>query len=611
MLNNMALQNKLRIIIIIAVCALFLTGAFTLLSLKSNLFEEKKIKTRHVVETAYGVIEYNYKLFKEGKLGEEQAKQLSMSMLKTLRYDKNEYFWINDMKPVMIMHPYKPELDGRDLSDSKDPNGKKLFVEFVKIVRNQKAGFVDYLWPKPEIKEPVPKISYVAGFEPWGWIIGSGIYVDDVNTVFRKKLAQLGLVFIAITSLLLAVSWAITRSIRKPLQNLIEATNRLALGETNIIMEVRTKDEMGVLANSFNTMAGNIKTLVEDAGALVQAATEGRLSIRADAGKHQGDYRKILEGVNRTLDAVIGPLNVAAQYIERISKGDIPSEIVDSYNGDFNEIKNNLNILINAMNNISNLSQEIAKGNLTVRVQKRSEEDELMGALAIMVGKLIGVVNEVKTASRDMSQGVTEQAASAEEISSSMEQMVSNIRRNADHAQQTEKIALKTVRDAQEGGKVVAETVSAMKEIAAKISIIEEIARQTNLLALNAAIEAARAGENGKGFAVVAVEVRKLAEKTQVAAGEINRLSGSSVKISEKAGNMLIDIVPHIQKTAELVSGINGASNEQHAGAEQINKAIQRLDQVIQQNASRAEYLNDTIAFFSIGESGMKIKVLK
>jgi methyl-accepting chemotaxis protein len=165
---------------------------------------------------------------------------------------------------------------------------------------------------------------------------------------------------------------------------------------------------------------------------------------------------------------------------------------------------------------------------------------------------------------------------------------------NADNAQQTEKIAVKSADDAKEGGEAVAETVAAMKEIANKISIIAEIARQTNMLALNAAIEAARAGEHGKGFAVVAAEVRKLAERSQQAAGEINRLSASSVHISEKSGQMLAMIVPAIQKTAGLVQEINASSAEQKNGADQINKAIQELDKVIQQNASASEEMATT-----------------
>jgi methyl-accepting chemotaxis protein len=203
-----------------------------------------------------------------------------------------------------------------------------------------------------------------------------------------------------------------------------------------------------------------------------------------------------------------------------------------------------------------------------------------------------------------------------------MEQMASNIKQNADNAQQTEKIALKAAQDAREGGKAVAETVGAMKEIAAKITIVEEIARQTNLLALNAAIEAARAGEHGKGFAVVASEVRKLAERSQTAAAEISKLSRSSVDVAEKAGEMLGRIVPDIQRTAELVQEINAASNEQNSGAEQINKAIQQLDQVIQQNASateetastseelssQSEQLLESIGFFKIDNNGKTVR---
>ena len=175
-----------------------------------------------------------------------------------------------------------------------------------------------------------------------------------------------------------------------------------------------------------------------------------------------------------------------------------------------------------------------------------------------------------------------------------MEQMASNIKQNADNAQQTDKIANKSADDAQESGRSVLEAVTAMKEIASKISIIEEIARQTNLLALNAAIEAARAGEHGKGFAVFAAEVRKLAERSQKAAGEINQLSVRTLNVSEKSGQMLEKLVPDIQRTAELVEEISAASKEQDAGGDHINKALQQLEKVIQQNASASEEMAAT-----------------
>ncbi len=282
---------------------------------------------------------------------------------------------------------------------------------------------------------------------------------------------------------------------------------------------------------------------------------------------------------------------------------------------------------------IEAVTRRIADGDLGVKMDLDIKNSRsVYASLQRMVEQLKAVVCDVQTAagnvasgsqqmsatSEEMSQGATEQAAAAEEASSSMEEMAANIRQNADNALQTEKIATQSAADAQAGGKAVAETVTAMKQIAEKISIIEEIARQTNLLALNAAIEAARAGEHGKGFAVVAAEVRKLAERSQHAAGEISELSGSSVEVAEKAGEMLARMVPDIQKTAELVQEIAAASKEQDTGAEQVNKAIQQLDQVIQQNASaseemagtaeelssQAEQLQQAIGYFRLAANG-------
>ncbi|MBF0098509.1 MAG: MCP four helix bundle domain-containing protein [Magnetococcales bacterium] len=287
------------------------------------------------------------------------------------------------------------------------------------------------------------------------------------------------------------------------------------------------------------------------------------------------------------------------------------------------------------------LSDQLASGNLTqdphVHANNRDEIGLLMGAMGRMVENLRRVVSEVRsaadhvafgsqelnTSAQTLSQGATEQAASIEETSSSMEQMLSNIAQNSDNANTTQSIAQKAARDAEEGGNAVAQAVHAMKEIASKIGIIEEIARQTNLLALNAAIEAARAGEHGKGFAVVAAEVRKLAERSQSAAGEISQLSSTSVGVAEKAGSIINMLVPDIQKTAELIREINASSQEQNQGAGQINQSIQQLDEVIQQNAGASEEMAATaeelsaqadvmlqaISFFNLGQQAHAVKM--
>ncbi len=390
------------------------------------------------------------------------------------------------------------------------------------------------------------------------------------------------------------------------------ACSNVAKGDYRANLEafksIGKRSENDTLIPGFIEMMEAIDALVYDAQELSTAAVKGDLSKRADLSKHRGEYRKVVQGVNETLDAITNPLNAAAGKLACIAKGEIPSKITEVFQGEFNLLKGNVNQCIDTLSEAAHVATQISQGDLTVQAKALSQEDTLGQALVQMLANLRKTVTEVtsaaanvstgseemSSAAQQLSQGATEQAAAAEESTAAMEQMAASVQQNSDNARQTDKIASKAAEDAKSSGAAVKLTVQAMKEVAGKIGIIEEIARKTDLLALNAAVEAARAGEHGKGFAVVASEVRKLAERSQTAAAEISRLSVDGVQTAEGAGLLLAKLVPDIQKTAELVREIAAASAEQNTGAIQVNKAIQQLDQVIQQNASAAEEMSST-----------------
>jgi methyl-accepting chemotaxis protein len=387
----------------------------------------------------------------------------------------------------------------------------------------------------------------------------------------------------------------------------VEIVGRYALGDLTVDMD-RLPGKKAKITEAIDNVKRNMLALNQEILALVEAAKAGKLATRGDVSKFQYSFKDMVNGINETLDAVIGPLNVAADYIDRIAKGDMPPVIAKEYYGDFNTIKSNLNSLIVALNQIIEKAKLVSVGDFTVTLTKRSENDELMKALDEMVkanndiiNEFIAAIENIVLASQQLnsvaiqiSSGSTEQASNTEQVSSSMEQMVSNITQNTDNAKQTERIAMQASGDIAEGNKSVAITVDAMKKIADKIKMVSEIAEKTDLLAINAAIEAARAGEQGKGFAVVAAEVRKLAERSQSAAREINELSNSSVRIADESGKLLSKIVPDIQKTAVLVQEIAAASIEQNSGANQVNNAIMQLNEVTQKNAAAAEEMSSS-----------------
>jgi methyl-accepting chemotaxis protein len=497
MLRNVSIKARILFLLLLLVLSTVLASGAFVIGLK-NLATTGKNEAMAAMRDGYertlkfGVQSMSTKVADAIALARDSDEPVEMVVRRELdkvRFGSDGYYFAYDLKGVNIALPTQPQLQGKNIMDSKDAKGN-YFIRDLAQTAEKGGGFVTYWFPKPGETVDSPKLAYVQMIPGTKFWIGTGVYIDAIDargTIIAEHFQSftnslIGWISLGIVVMLVVIviplAWLIAQSINKPLLKCVRFSETVAKGDLRQTLDDPHNDELGKLSQSMDHMLEQLREVV---------------------------------------------LNVQSG------------------------------------------SDNVASGS-----------------------------TELSSASDSLSQGASQQAATVEEVASSMEQMTANISQNASNARETEKIALLVADDAEAGGQKVAETVISMKQIAEKITIIEDIARETNLLALNAAIEAARAGEHGKGFAVVAAEVRKLAEHSAKAAGEISDLSGSSVDVAEQAGRMLTKMVPDIKKTAELIQEIAAASNEQNSGAEQINTALQELDQAVQHNASASEQVAAT-----------------
>ena len=545
-----------------------------------------------------------------GEYVDDVTTKLQAEALKTIsemRYANNDYFWINDSSPKMIMHPVSKHLDGKDLSSNADAKGKKLFVEMSKVSNENKAGgLVKYWWDKPEKKnDPKEKFSYVQRFEPWDWIIGTGAYVDDIendvalmkeNTNKEINSIIINILLFSLVSIIivyLVYSYFVNQTIIKPLENLNEAIVNISQGNTKADhIEKKSNDEIGKLVDSFNGYIAKLKAGYEE-----------------DA--------KVIENVDQVIEKVINGFYV--YKIEKTSSNPQIQKLRDSINSMIDRTNENLvglnNILIEYGNsNFSLGDSKIDTSKVNGIISSLAASTQLIGVtvsefLSMIVTsgrKLNEDTNVLSNAANKLSASANEQAASLEETAAAVEEITSIVKSSVQKVHQMSQLASELQHSSKEGEVLASKTNRAMddideqvKSINDAITVIDQIAFQTNILSLNAAVEAATAGEAGKGFAVVAQEVRNLASRSAEAAREIKnivQLATAKANEGKAIANEMIGgyttLNTKINETITLIEDVSQGSKEEEKGIIQINDTINTLDQATQVNANSATVIS-------------------
>jgi len=595
-LKTLKIRTKLWLIAALAILALAASMATSIYRLDAMLMSEKELKTRNLVETACGVLEHYYNLSKTGGMSESDAKNSAISAIKSLRYEKGDYFWINDMHPTMIMHPDKPELNGKDLSDYKDANGKKLFVDVVETVGKKNAGFVYYYWDKDGSNKPIRKVSYVKGFAPWGWVIGSGIYLDDVEAVFYAGVRHNILMLVLITALFGAVAWWISVSIVSPMgaEPAYVAGIVREVAEGNLALSFDSDEKHG------ETLLGVVKNMVASLNRMV-----------GKVGKSAAE-----------LSLVSGNLSVAAERV--VSATQVQSGSISGTSSAINEISASLKEVTLWVDNLSRSATESSSSILEMSASN-DEVAQNMGDLSNSVEDVSSSIFQMSATIRQVSSGVaslldatTTTAVSVSDMDDSIQQVEKHatdtagitdaVRQDAERGKEAVEATIAGIceirRSAQTTAEVIATLSERVSDIGAIITVIDEVAEQTNLLALNAAIIAAQAGEHGKGFAVVADEIKELAERTRSSTREIGQvISGvqegtrravetinkaeksiaDGEELSAVAGAALYKIVAEAQTASGQMAEIAHATVEQARGSQSIRDAMVQVADLVEQ----------------------------
>ncbi|MDI7864917.1 methyl-accepting chemotaxis protein [Rhizobiaceae bacterium n13] len=566
-MKNLKISTRLYCLVALAVSILAAAMIFFLNYSFDELASERKAGLAQMDATAVAIFEKYYELEQAGSLTRAEAQAKAIEVIGAMRYGDSGYFWINDMKPAMVMHPIKPELNGTDLSGNKDPNGKFLFVEFVNTVKAHGEGFVDYYWPKPGADQPVLKYSHVAGFAPWGWVVGTGVYADDLAALYWQNAAWTAGICLVAALVILAVAYAVVRSVTRPLARLKGAMASVANEETQVaIPETDRRDEIGEMAK--------VLTILRDSVA-ERAELRGRESEqqRQIAEERRGNERSLQAASDRQNHAI----HALGEGLERLAAGDLTVSLGD-IGGEYAKLRKDFNAAVGALSGV---------------IQAISHSSHVVNDSAA----------DISEATNNLSRRTEQQAAALEETAAALDEITAAVHTASERVSEARQMVTETKTSAGRSGEIVRNAVEAMGRIEGSsqrinqiISVIDEIAFQTNLLALNAGVEAARAGEAGRGFAVVAQEVRELAQRSANAAKEIKTLIstsaqevGNGVALVRSTGEALVEIESLVNRVNDHVTTIATAAREQATGLQEISTSVNHMDQMTQQNAAMVE----------------------
>jgi methyl-accepting chemotaxis protein len=555
---------------IIGLLGLFLTIAALGLSLDASYnldLQAKKDAIKSLVEAGVTTTEGFVALAQEGKMSEAQAQAAAKAVLSSARFDGGNYYFVDSYDGTGIVHPDKSVI-GTNRFLALDSYRHPTDGPMIDAVVAGKTAFNHYYKPKAGSNVPQPKISYMQGVPEWHWAIGSGVYVDDVETDFLNRLYNLAMIFSPLFLAGMVIVYLVRRSVAKLLSEMTRNMERIAKGDLQAeISGLSRKDDLGRMAQAVLVFknAAIEKKAIEEAMATERTA--------ADAEREMASQER--EAATRQLEFVVESL---ATGLQNLSAGQLTYRLPETFAAGYEKLRGDFNA---AMEKLQVTMQAIATNTQGVR----------SGA------------EEITQASDDLSRRTEQQAASLEETAAALDEITATVRRTAEVANEARDLVSTSKTDAERSGEVVRQTVGAMdgietssKQIANIIGVIDEIAFQTNLLALNAGVEAARAGDAGRGFAVVATEVRALAQRSADAAKEIKTLISAStqqvdtgVKLVSETGQALGRIVAQVSQLNGLVMELAASAKEQSTGLGEVNAAVNQMDQVTQQNAAMVE----------------------